>query len=332
MEKYKGITKGTGMSNEKSLDNAAFMVKVRKTLAYYGKKILWRWRDLIFPLLQPEFKRPVIVVGCSRSGTTAVYNVLGMAPELATMRKESHDFWNMLHPLAENNWNSHVLTEKDVTGKDKREVPKFFYRYLGAKRFLDKANQNCFRIPYLHALFPDAYFVFIRRDGRDNINSMIHGWGRPDEYASWSQDLPSRVEIDNGSYNRWCFFLFPGWREFTSKSIEEVCATQWMEANRAVLNAKNIIPSDHWVEIVYEDLLRQPVETFHHVFSQLHISFSNEIRKHCENLSSKPYNAFSRPRLDKWKEENRERIESIIPMISGMMEILGYRNREDSEP
>ena len=317
------------MSRGESRDNATFMVKVLKTLDYYRKRLLWRWRDLVFPLLQPEFKNPVFVVGCSRSGTTAVYNVLGMAPELASMRKESHDFWNMLHPMEENNWTSHILTEKDVTGRERREVSKFFYRYLGAKRFLDKANQNCFRIPYLQTMFPDAFFVFIRRDGRDNINSMIHGWGRPDEYGTWSQDLPVQVNIGNGKYKRWCFFLFNGWRDFASKSIEEVCAVQWIEANRAVLNAKNMIPADHWVEIVYEDLLGKPVETFRSVFSQLNISYTDEIRKHCENLSSKPYNAFSRPRLDKWKEENRERIERILPMISGIMEGMGYRNRAD---
>jgi hypothetical protein len=226
--------------------------------------------------------------------------------------------------LAENNWDSHVLTENAVTEMDRREVPKFFFRYLGAKRFLDKANQNCFRVPYLHTIFPDAYFVYIRRDGRDNINSMIHGWGRPNEYATWSQDLPAKVKIDNGRYNRWCFFLFPGWRKFTSKSIAEVCAAQWIEANRAVLNAKNSIPPDHWVEIVYEDLLGKPEETFRSVFSRLNISFTDEIRKHCENLSAKPYNAFSRPRLEKWKEENREKIEKILPVISEMMNTLGY--------
>ena len=90
------------------------------------------------------------------------------------------------------------------------------------------------------------------------------------------------------------------------------------------MNAKNIIPENHWVEIVYEDLLNKPVETFRKVFAQLGISYTNDIRNHCENISSKPYNAFSKPRLNKWKEENRERIERVIPMIGEMMDTMGY--------
>jgi hypothetical protein len=78
------------------------------------------------------------------------------------------------------------------------------------------------------------------------------------------------------------------------------------------------------VEIVYEDILNKPVETFRKVFAQLDISYTDEIMKHCENLSSKPYNAFSKPRLNKWKEENRVKIERVMPMISEMMETMGY--------
>ena len=237
-------------------------LKFKKTLDYNYKVCSRCFRDIVFPILRPRFERPVFVVGCSRSGTTVAYNVLGMAPELASMHKESHDFWNTLHPISENNWNSHSLTEKDVSKRVKQEVLRFFYRNLGAKRFVDKANQNCFRIPYLHDIFPDAFFVYIKRDGRDNINSMIHGWNRPDEYGTWSEYLPVQVAIDNAKYKRWCFFLFKGWRDYTEKSIEEVCAAQWIEANKSVMAAKNLIPENHWVEIVYEELLSKPVKLF----------------------------------------------------------------------
>ena len=301
------------------------ILKIRKTLYFYATRLKRVFRNFLFPLGNPKFECPIFIVGCSRSGTTVVYKVLSMAPGLASMQKESHEFWNSLHPPSENGWDSHILLASNVSERDRQEVSRFFYRHIGSCRFIDKANQNCFRIPYLYALFPDAYFVYVKRDGCDNINSLIHGWGRPDEFGNWSHNILVDVRIDNSKYRRWCFFLFPGWRAFRNASIEDVCAKQWIEANEAVLSAKQNIPSSQWVEIFYEDILYSPIETFQRVFEQLHLTFSDEIKQHCDNLASKPYNAFSRPRLNKWKEENRECIERITPKISETMRKIGYK-------
>lgn len=301
------------------------MEKINKTLDHYRKATRSAWRNIVFPVVRHEFSRPIFVVGCSRAGTTVVYKILGLAHDLASMNKESHDFWFNLHPPAEKNWDSHTLTARDVSEQDIEKVSRFYYRAFGARRFVDKANQNCFAIPYLLALFPDAFIVFVKRDGRDNINSLIHGWGRPDEYAAWSTDIPADVRIDGGRYNRWCFFLFHGWRAFLNASIEDVCAQQWIETNEAALSAKQNIPPSQWVEIFYEDILHSPIETFQRIFEQLNLTFSDEIKRHCDNLASKPYNAFSSPRLNKWKEENRERIERITPKISETMCKIGYK-------
>lgn len=248
-----------------------------------------------------------------------------MSKGLASLQKESHDFWNSLDPPEERNWDSHNLGAEDVNERERVAVARYFFKHVGMKRFVDKANQNCFRIPYLLELFPDAVFVYVKRDGSDNINSLIHGWGKPEEFGGWSHNLPATVQIGNGKYTRWCFFLFPGWRTFLEEKIEVVCAQQWIEANEAVLSAKQNIPSSQWVEIFYEDILYSPIETFQRVFEQLNLTFSDEIKRHCDNLASKPYNAFSRPRLNKWKEENRERIERITPKISETMRKIGYK-------
>lgn len=313
------------MERTEVIERPNLMLKIRKTLRFYAVMLTQKWRDGVWAIAKPRFQRPVFIVGCSRSGTTVVYNVLGMATELASMHKESHDFWNFLHPPSEINWDSHIVTAADVSEKDREEVSRFYFRNFGRRRFIDKANQNCFRIPYLHALFPDACFVYVKRDGRDNINSLIHGWDRPDEYGTWSRNLPAKVQTDNGAYLRWCFFLFPGWRSFLKVSIEEVCAQQWIEANKAILSAKSDITRTQWVEIHYEDILRSPVETFQKIFEQLEITFSSDIKRHCDTLISNPYNAFSAPRLDKWKEENRVRIERIIPEITEIMIQMGYK-------
>lgn len=312
------------MKHGNSQEKEGLIPKIKKNIKFYGSKLRLRGRDLIWPLIKPQFMRPIFIVGCSRSGTTAVYKVLSMAPELASMQKESHEFWNSLHPLSENNYESHVLTAGDVTEHGRREVSRFYFRHLGSRRFIDKANQNCFRIPYLHALFPDAFFVYVKRDGRDNINSLIHGWGRPDEYAAWSKGLPADIKIDNGRYRNWSFFLFPGWRSFVTSSIEEVCAQQWIEANKAALSSKAGIPQGQWVELFYEDILKSSADVFSEIYRRLNLSFTERIKQHCEILIKNPYNAFSTPRLEKWKEENPARIERIIPIIRPIMLEMGY--------
>ena len=312
------------MTRAKEIERPTMILKIRKTLRFYHAISLQNWRSFVWPLVKPEFDRPIFVVGCSRSGTTAVYNVLGMAPGLASMNKESHHFWNSLHPLSERNWDSHTLNVMDVKERDRLEVSRFYFRHLGEKRFVDKANQNCFRIPYLHSLFPDAYFVYVKRDGRDNINSLIHGWGKPVEFGNWSYDLPVKIEVEDGKYRQWCFFLFPGWRSFVKSPIEEVCAQQWISANQAVLASKKNVPQEQWIELFYEDILKSATDLFHEIYQKLGLTFNATLKRHCETLVANPYNAFSKPRIEKWKEENTLRINRILPLINPTMIDMGY--------
>lgn len=299
--------------------------KISKTIRFYARRILKEYRGRIHALVKPTFSGSIFIVGCSRSGTTLVYKTLSLANELASLQRETHAFWNALHPPAENNWSDHRLDASQATDDEQRRVSRYFFQFLGDHRFVDKANQNGFRIGYLDALFPDARFVFVKRDGPDNINSLIQGWGRPDEYGDWSVDLPESISIDQGRFSRWCFFLYPGWREDINASIEDVCARQWIAINEAILDAKAQIPARRWVEASYEDLLRDPATAFRQIFEALDLSFDHHLKSHCDTVISRPYNAFSQPRLNKWREEaNAERIENVLPRIASMRERLGY--------
>jgi hypothetical protein len=309
----------------KVMREASTTDKIRKTADFYSRNLLYQCRNFIWPLVRYRFEKPVFVVGCSRSGTTLVYKVLSMARGIGSLQKESHDFWNSLHPPDENRWDSHRLGKEDVSERDRVEVARFFFKHIGMKRFVDKTNQNSFRLPYLRELFQDAIFVYVKRDGRDNINSLIHGWRKPEEFATWSYALPYDVRVDNGRYRHWSFFLFPGWRAYLNASIEEVCAQQWISANESVLSFQSDMSHPGLIEIFYEDLLSRAPETFMKLFERLEIPFTDDVKRHCNDLSDNLYNAFSPPRLNKWKDENRESIERIIPTIQETMMRMGYR-------
>jgi len=287
-----------------------FWEKVGKTVRYHGRRALCAVRGVWWDLRRPLAVRPVIVVGCSRAGTTLVYKIFSESRELASLQKETHDFWSELHPLAARDWRSHVLGAEYASQGDREQVSRYFYTHSGALRFVDKNNQNGLCIPYLHALFPDAHFVYVKRSPGDNVNSLIEGWGKPDQFATWSDELPASVAVDGGRYRYWCFFLPEDWRDYLTASIEDVCAYQYIAMNEAILAAREQIPKHQWTEIRYEDLLRDPMAEFRRAFLSTGLRFDESLERNCAKVLSRPYNAFSEIRLDKWRDgRNHERIE-----------------------
>ncbi len=302
-----------------------FWLKVEKTVRYHSRQLLRTARAGWWQLTRPVAERPVFVVGCSRAGTTLVYRTLSESAELGSLQRESHDFWAGLHPPAARNWDSHAIGAAQAGPRDRDYVSRFFYTGTGRRRFVDKNNQNGLCIPYLHALFPDAHFIYVKRAPGDNINSLIEGWGKPQEFATWSDQLPERVEVDGGRYTKWCFFLAEGWRDYLRAPIEEVCASQYRAINQAILDAKRTVPSSQWSEVCYEDLVRDPVAGFRPLFEASGLRFTATLQQLCANVLDTPYNAFSAIRLDKWKDgRNRNKIERVLPSLLAIAQRMGY--------
>jgi len=300
-------------------------VKIGKTARYYGARAVRLGRALLWKVYGPGAVRPIFVVGCSRGGTTLVYKTFSASVELGSLWRETHDYWSSLHPMEERGWCSHALSAEDARGSDRMDASRFFYVGTGRRRFVDKANQNGLAIPYLHALFPQAHFVYIKRSPGDNINSLMQGWGRADAFGRWAADLPASVAVDGGRYTRWCFFLPPGWRAYLDAPLEDVCAFQYRAMNEAILAARAAIPGAQWSEIRYEDVLADPVAQFRRAFAEAGLRFDSRLQAHCERVLSTPYNAFSEIRKDKWlSSPHAERINKVLPCVAKVAARMGY--------
>lgn len=303
-----------------------FADKVVKTLAFHARRTRRALRRMRWQLSPRPAERPIIVIGCSRAGTTLVYKTLSESREIGSLQRETHDYWTDLHPLADKDWNTHALDATDASAAERDDVSRYFYSWTGHHRWVDKNNQNGLCVAYLRALFPDAVFVFVKRSPGDNLNSLIEGWRKPDEFATWSNDLPARVAVEGGQLTQWCFFLSEGWRHYVNAPVEEVAAFQYAAVNRAILDAKAGIPAGQWVEVFYEDFLRDPVVTFRQVFEGCGLAFDSHLQAHCAEVLDIPYNAFSEIRLDKWKDgRNRDKIERVLPQVAGVAAEMGYR-------
>lgn len=289
-----------------------------------------RARELYWSAMHPALPDPVFVIGCSRSGTTVTFETIAASGHFLHFDYELPQFWNSLHGPLNNGWQSEAAAVGDARPQHRERALAYFYARLGAGPVLDKTCINTLRVGYLHALFPQARFVFIQRDGRDNVSSMMDGWrlGRSDGgfgLEKFFGPSPEPVAINAGEFREWHFFLPPGWRDYNRASLEEVCAYQWMTANRLALDGARNIPPAQWITLRYEDIFERPVAMFRDVFDRLGIPFDAPMEERCAGLAARPTSIVKgRPKKQKWKEHNPDAIRRILPMIGPLMREMGY--------
>jgi hypothetical protein len=285
-------------------------------------------RGLYWRIFHPLMVDPVFVLGCSRSGTTVTYETLATSPHFLSLGVEIPEFWNGLYGPLNNSWLSEAAGVEQARPEHRDAALRFFYQRLGRGQVLDKTCINTLRVPYLNALFPNAKYLFIQRDGRDNISSMMDGWrlGRTDGSFHLTQffgPFPESVAINGGEFKEWHFFLPPGWRDYNRVSLEEACAFQWLSANRLALEGKRLIPPERWIQLRYEDLFERPVEMFREAFERLDVPFDAALRERCAHLAPTSI-VKGAPKKQKWRDHNPAAIERILPMIRPLMAELGY--------
>lgn len=297
---------------------------------FIGKNLValnQRGKEQIYQLIHPGMPDPVFIIGCSRAGTTVTFETIRTSPDLLYFPYEIPQFWHSLVGPWDNNWTSEAASATDAEPDHRDRSLAHFYARLGKGLVLDKSCINVMRIPYLHSLFPNAHFIYIQRDGRDNISSLMEGWKQRGHFdlQQYLGKLPETVQINQGEFDDWCFFLPPDWRDYNSSSLEEVCAHQWITANQMALEAQILIPEDKWIHIRYEDIFEDPVEMFHNVFDRLQLPFSDKLIKHCATLNKRPTSIVNGPpKKEKWKTQNPEAINRILSKIKPMMKKLGY--------
>ena len=186
------------------------------------------------------------------------------------------------------------------------------------KTFLEKTPENCLRLPFLEALFPEIKVIHLVRDGRANVHSLMEGWHQPHLFPGYQ--VPKQVCIPGDTRGRWAFTLIPGWDELLDRPLEEVCAWQWVRCNQSILTyaSEAAVP---YIRIHYEDLVNKTSQTLRSISTFLNITYEDNFG-HLDNKLPQ-INVLSKPDPDKWRQSS-ETINHILPIIINMMERLGY--------
>ncbi len=205
---------------------------------FEGRPLLTKGRwinPLVFQLLAvakylPKLKvveKPIFMVGIGRSGTTFLGVALSLHPDIAFLN-EPKALWHSLIPFEDIigsyslTDSRYVLTAADATDNIKQSAHRlygFLLRTLGAKRVLDKYPEACFRISFLQAIFPDAKFLCILRDGQSTCTSI----------ASWSQRM--RTTTRQGICDWWGLNR----RKWYYLVDQIVTVDPWLSKNRSVM-------------------------------------------------------------------------------------------------
>jgi Sulfotransferase family len=279
---------------------------------------------LAAPLLPPRAlpREPIFVIGCPRSGTTVVFELLRRAAAVRSIGQEGHVLWETFHHPREHGWRSNALGAEDVRSFEPRYLAHAIAtlaRPRGAARFVDKTPRNVLRLPYLDALFPDARYVFVQRDGRAVVSSLVVAWRE----RSVTRDRPAYVlpvpfTIPGIPERQWHFILPPGWRELDGHPLEEVCAHQYVTSVEAMLEFRSGLDPARATELRYEELLASPAEALQRLHASLGLPYEDADADRARRTVRAPE---GRP---KWTVATPEEVERVLPRIEPTLAATGY--------
>ena len=246
-----------------------------------------------------ELKKPIFIIGSGRSGSTVFHEILSEHPDFYWLSNlssifprfpvinktlmmsidlpiinhvikrvikpsESWNFWecyskSFVDPIRD-------IVSSDVTIKEKREIKNALFQLSTKRRnrFLGKIV-GWPRVGFIQEIFNDVKFIHIIRDGRAVVNSIINvdwwqGWRGP---SNWQRpDLTPAQKEEWQKYN---------------ESFIALAAIEWKILMDAHEKAKEKINNNNFLEIRYENLCADPVDTLKKAIEFCELDWSTKL-------------------------------------------------------
>ncbi|PSQ98390.1 MAG: hypothetical protein BRD48_07350 [Bacteroidetes bacterium QS_9_68_14] len=192
------------------------------------------------------------------------------------------------------------LARREGSAGDERGLPRRF----GRPRFLGKRPRHVLRLRYLRAVFPEAQFVHLVRDGRAVAASMLRRRrGARGEQAWWGLKPP-------------------GWRRVQERPPVVQCGWTWKrccQIARDDAEATGLVP-EQYHRVRYETLTARPAPTLNGLIEALGLSspetFQRALRPHLSALEN---------RNDRWPARlSATQQEALLNEIGEALEREGY--------
>jgi hypothetical protein len=278
-----------------------------------------------------QLRGSVHIIGYPRSGTTLLGRILARHERLRYL-SEPRYIWTI-----GNGYRSHdQLDANDLSPRIARKIDAAFHRYLedaADKWLLEKTPSNCLRIPFICALYPDARFIHLIRDGRDVVKSQYQRENAPKTrylkkripripISQWPGHLPAffRSVVRPMVLRKrvtWWGPRPPGWRHMLKLPPHVRIARQWEACMKITLAGFQSANPQHVLEIRYEELLQDSEKIVDNILQFLNLNPSEAIRNYMRDEVE--------PGRKRWTSiltpEQEKEVESILKPT---LEQLGY--------
>ena len=300
-------------------------------------------------------KSPAFVIGSPRSGTTFLGDVLDLH-DYVTLWYEPYFVYDRGFKNAPNDHRAATDATSPIRKHILHELQHFSRRHP-KNLIVDKSPRNSLKVPFLLRIFPDAKFVHIVRDGRDTILSIQAEWNRRSAIIDHGGSAVRAVKtlarhvnrqlllrhklqvlgfefgqpqhaFKGRSYvvhttRRWNGRIgwgpkFEGWENIIDDIPQlHFNALQWKHCLEGILAAKSEFSKENFLEIRYEDLVRQPLDVLHEIFTFLQQDIPGNFDKRMPPVKSTNFN--------KWEHGFSLAEKQLIgPIINPLLIQLGY--------
>jgi hypothetical protein len=281
------------------------------------------------PAGRKSLNRPIIIVAAPRSGSSLLFETLASSIQLATLGGEAHwmvESISELRPGAPQVDSNRLIArhaspaiieriqDQILEGMiDRQGTPVRNGRIL---RFLEKTPKNAVRIPFFNRVFPDAFYVFLWREPRGSISSIMEAW-RAGKWRTYP-----RLE---GFASPWSLLLPPGWQTMRGRPLEEVAAFQWSVTNITVLDDLSLLPAARWTAVNYDDLIADPASTIQRICLLAALEFDAGLAERVSQPLPPAQHTLTPADPQKWKR-NAAAVESVLPLVEAARNrLLGIR-------
>lgn len=291
----------------------------------------------------------VFIIGSPRSGTTILGETIGKHPNVANWYEP---YFIMYYHIG--NREDDVLEKWDATETVKSFIAREFRIYRrrsNALVVLDKTPGNVFRVPFVKSIFPRAKWIHVLRDGRAVTASINHEWNKRREIIkkrrlrNWLGVAAEMLSLQPYMRNKlqavwfeskhrnwfgpdrllnkskWQGYLgwgprYAGWKsDFEQHGVLKFNALQWVQTLEAAQANRPHIDLDCWLEVRYEDIVRNPAPQMRSIYDFLGVPLRPE--SDWVDLNAKS--------LGKWRSYfSPGQLDEIMSVAGPMLEKLGY--------